>query len=595
MPLPMTRDRPASSPPAPLPARWGVRRTLLHAGLFATLVAAIGLHFAPRVVGVEALAPQRGRVVLPFSWAGPSTWEFAGTIRVGATPLRHLTVRADDCVTRVAVDDIVLLDAPCRGEGHWTPTRIPLPDLDPGVPHRVSVQVSNSVGLTMFALRQAVGPGHRTLLLVLIAGLGWLVVVRRTGRGAGEFWIGAGAILLGMLLHAGADPWLRQHDIGGHREYVEWLLTKGTIPPVLHGWETFQPPLYYVAAAGAHRLWEAVTPEDPARGIQALALAAYVATVLLAALFGTRRGSAVGLLPAALVALLPAHLFLASRISNDVPLALLGGLATVLLVRGAEEGSRRVLLLAGLAIAAAVATKVSSMALVGAGGAFALLVGGGGGKRWGARFGDAALVALPGGAAVLALVVRSIVEAGVPFYTQTDRLPDNQVVPNTFWKFFSFDAVAVVVERAFDYGSGAVRDSLATSLAVTAAGGDEPLGWLGIPLLPFLVPSFLGVVLLVAVGLVVPPGRRPADLAPWLMGCAVLAFLWLYNFTSPWSSCQNARLLAPAFVPLALVAARGESILLNRTDRPVVRGFIRLLPIPFLLLSASVFLRLAFW
>lgn len=587
---------PPPPPSSPLPPpRRGIRRTLLAAALFAALVAAIGVRFAPRVVGVEAVAPQRGRVVLPFSWAGPSTWEFEATIRPGSSPLRHLTVRADECVSRLVVDGVVRLDAPCGGEGHWTPTRIPLPDLDPTVPHRISVRVSNSFGLMLFALRQAVGPGLRTLLVVLLAGLGWLAVVRKTGRGAGVFWTGAGALLLGTLLHAGADPWLRQHDIGGHREYVDWLLTKGTIPPVLQGWETFQPPLYYAAAAAAHRLWEAATPEDPARGIQALALAAYVATVLLAALFGTRRGAAAGILPAALVALLPAHLLLASRISNDVPLALLGGLATVLLVRGAENGSRRDLLLAGLAIAAAVATKVSAMALVGAAGAFALLARGGGRERRGGRWGDAILVALPGGATAAVLAFRSLSQAGVPFYAPTDRLPANQVVPNTLWKFLSFDAVAAVAERAFDYGSGAVRDSLATSLAVTAAGGDEPLGWLGARLLPLLVPSFLGVVLLVAVGLVVPPGRRPADLAPWLMGTSVLAFLWLYNFASPWSSCQNARLLAPAFVPLALVAARGSAILRNRAQRPIVRWLVLLLPVPFLLSAFEVFLRLAFW
>jgi hypothetical protein len=579
-----------------VPLPWSARRLLLHLVPFALLLFAVGAYFSPRVVELRASGPESGFVPSPFSWPGPGNWKFEGTIRPGLRPLRHLTLRADDCVERLAVDGVAVVDAPCKAWSNWTPTRIALPPLDSATPHHLSLQVPNASGMALLSIREAGGPGFRTLLVLLLAGALWMAVVAGTGRPSWVFWAGAASILLGGLLHEVGDPWLRQHDIGGHREYVSFVLDRWEIPPILQGWETFQPPLYYFVAAAAHRLWEATTWEDPARGMQALAAAAFVLTVLVAALFVSRRDSkGPQLLPVALLALLPAHLLLAGRISNDSLLPLLGGLALAAMATGMESGSRASFASGGAALALALATKSSSIALLGAAALLVVFAEPSAWREPRRRATDALLLLGPGAAVALLVAVRSWRQTGSPFFAPTALLPANQVVPNTFWKFLSFDPVALVREGAFDYEGGRIRESLATSLAATSAAADEQLAWLEDPLLPILAPAFLAVVLLVAIGLVVPPRRRESDLVPWLLSLSFLAFLWLYNFRSPYSSCENARLLAPVFVPLTLVAARGQSLLLGRWGNRWTRGFARLLPLPFLVASASLLLRLVLW
>jgi hypothetical protein len=43
-------------------------------------------------------------------------------------------------------------------------------------------------------------------------------------------------------------PFLRQHDVEGHRD-IDHLSANLTLPAVQQGWETWQPPLYYIIAA----------------------------------------------------------------------------------------------------------------------------------------------------------------------------------------------------------------------------------------------------------------------------------------------------------------------------------------------------------
>ena len=51
---------------------------------------------------------------------------------------------------------------------------------------------------------------------------------------------------------------------------------------MLQGWETWQPPLYYVAAALWRVPFSAFTFDDPFRPVQYLAALAYLATILAA-------------------------------------------------------------------------------------------------------------------------------------------------------------------------------------------------------------------------------------------------------------------------------------------------------------------------
>jgi hypothetical protein len=41
---------------------------------------------------------------------------------------------------------------------------------------------------------------------------------------------------------------VREYDVDGHIQYIEYILNHGSIPSRNYGWETFQPPFYYLTA-----------------------------------------------------------------------------------------------------------------------------------------------------------------------------------------------------------------------------------------------------------------------------------------------------------------------------------------------------------
>ena len=101
------------------------------------------------------------------------------------------------------------------------------------------------------------------LLALLLAGnLSWVVALCLIAWDAGAFlfaarsgyavWVGWPLALAGLLAAqcvVQTPPSIRQHDVEGHREYVDFVSTHVGLPAVQQGWETWQPPLYYFLAA----------------------------------------------------------------------------------------------------------------------------------------------------------------------------------------------------------------------------------------------------------------------------------------------------------------------------------------------------------
>lgn len=72
---------------------------------------------------------------------------------------------------------------------------------------------------------------------------------------------------------------MRSHDVGGHMQYIEYLLNNHALPAIHDGWQTYQPPLYYLVAAGVYKLLQLAGITESAqvwRGIQFLSLALYM-------------------------------------------------------------------------------------------------------------------------------------------------------------------------------------------------------------------------------------------------------------------------------------------------------------------------------
>ncbi len=113
---------------------------------------------------------------------------------------------------------------------------------------------------------------------------------------------------------------VRQHDIEGHREYIDHLTAERRLPAIRQGWETWQPPLYYVAAALWRWPFSTISFQDPFRSVQFFAAALYLAAIIAAQVGLRRLGfnnvEATGAL--GLLALLPGIVVFAARINNDV-------------------------------------------------------------------------------------------------------------------------------------------------------------------------------------------------------------------------------------------------------------------------------------
>jgi hypothetical protein len=99
-------------------------------------------------------------------------------------------------------------------------------------------------------------------------------------------WVGWPVALAGFLALQYVEvtpPSVRQHDVEGHREYIEHLTTEATLPDVRQGWETWQPPLYYVVATAWRWLFSGLAFADTFRSVQFFASVLYLATLVASA------------------------------------------------------------------------------------------------------------------------------------------------------------------------------------------------------------------------------------------------------------------------------------------------------------------------
>jgi hypothetical protein len=88
-----------------------------------------------------------------------------------------------------------------------------------------------------------------------------------------------GGFLLRALYFLNTSFDVRTHDVGGHMQYIEYLLANRTIPAIHYGWQTYHPPLYYIVAAFLYQLlrWAGITQTAQIwRGIQFLSVLLYM-------------------------------------------------------------------------------------------------------------------------------------------------------------------------------------------------------------------------------------------------------------------------------------------------------------------------------
>jgi hypothetical protein len=65
-----------------------------------------------------------------------------------------------------------------------------------------------------------------------------------------------GGFLLRLLYFIITPIGVRTHDVGGHMHYIKYLVDNRMIPAIHLGWQTYQPPLYYMTAAFFYKLMQ---------------------------------------------------------------------------------------------------------------------------------------------------------------------------------------------------------------------------------------------------------------------------------------------------------------------------------------------------
>jgi 4-amino-4-deoxy-L-arabinose transferase-like glycosyltransferase len=152
-------------------------------------------------------------------------------------------------------------------------------------------------------------------------------------------------------------------DAPAHLVYVEYLLERGSLPTAAYGFSTYHPPLFYLLTAALHGIFGAGTAVYHAipflSGLSNIGLTAWLARRLWPDQ-ALRPSLAIGA-----AALLPMNLYMSAYVSNE-PLhaSVVGG--CIALATGILLSSRvklRHLIALGLALAAALLTKFTSLAL----------------------------------------------------------------------------------------------------------------------------------------------------------------------------------------------------------------------------------------
>ena len=328
-------------------------RGILHSprrfGWLAGLVLALASLFHPltmiRVTGATVRLPGGPEipVTFPYSASVPAgqLQEFAFTVHKGRLTQRGIVFVPDDHFDALVVNG---KDVPLDG--------VDPKDLDNfhhGFRFPIGRYLRAGDNAVVARVRNAGGPGGLDVMsdphdwmnrAEVIAAMSAFVVLLLTALRTFKVpWSTASLFAAGVAVRFGylsVTPYsVRDHDVSGHVEYIEYILSHGSLPPPYGGWSFYQPPLYYLLGAG---LWKALTilgAESRATILRALQVQSLLyqlgflgfalGTVSLwvgrlpDALFGRRLASrsALGALFVALLCLWPSGVIHAVRIGND--------------------------------------------------------------------------------------------------------------------------------------------------------------------------------------------------------------------------------------------------------------------------------------
>lgn len=193
-------------------------------------------------------------------------------------------------------------------------------------------------------------------------------------------WVAPALVLAASLalnlVNTSRYPYSRAHfDWGGHVEYIQRIARTWRTPIAVEGWEMFQPPLYYYAAAVVYRLFggDAAT-EAALKAVQYFGCLVGVGLVAVGWAFARRlcrRGGVESLVAVSFAAFLPMSLYMNPLVTNEVFSATVIAVAAYGILRFlyAESGSESLWrpALSGTVVGLALLSKYTGLFVCGAG------------------------------------------------------------------------------------------------------------------------------------------------------------------------------------------------------------------------------------
>lgn len=564
----------------------GLRQHGMGLACAAGLLAVTGFMYfrAPlTVVAVRQTAPtQNDNVFLPVEFLRTSgTAEYDLELRVMPWTPRVLNLRVDDCLTSATVNGVSAFSHTCKGCDHCGGMALDLTQHLVNGTNIVHVVVRNNVGPGSVDVRQARGVTVGHLFAWWLFGAAWWWFARRRQLPLGAWLVGVGGVVLGSVYRIATSPTSRQHDYGAHKEYIEHILNNLALPAVKQGWETWQPPFYYLVAAA----WTAIGPTDRWAWAQLLSGTFYVCAVLLAAINWNRLTNGTGLhwLGAALFAAIPVHVFASARLSNDALMPLWGTITIILATSYLQHGQRRSVILLGLLLPLMIATKSNGLAFAAASGLTILVADQIADRPWRQRLVTVLWVSVPAALWWLGWMFRNHAQTGDWVYVM-HNLPDGLHVDNSAYKYLGFDLKVFFTESVYDTFKGQLRESWPMSLGASALTGEYGFAGLN-TYVGFMRAAFLPVMATFAVGVLTPPPNvwKQAWLPAILLFAFNLLFIGAYNWNYPYACHQDARMFGPCLLAVAVLYTHGLGVLEQRTGG-LLRWLLRLSPVVFLAL-----------
>lgn len=515
--------------------------------------------------------------------SGETTIDLRLTVQASSWAARHVVIHADNCLRALMINNR-FYRVPSNACDYDVGVAIDWGDFLQSGENVILAQVYNEGGGATFSFEPSL-QDWRTLVtyaLLICSIIGALTLIL---FGWKRSWLSppsvtvifaACVVRLAYLFHT--TPWQYAHDVDGHIEYIKYIALNGRLPEPFMGWESWQPPLYYLLAGGHWAVGQWLGLSERSLLLQTQLVAWLLALLgLLAcawwlhAVAGSERRPvlAAGVLAAAATA--PAVVFNATRINNDV-LAVAFSIGTmVMLQHWWMHPRRRTLVLATLCAIAAVAAKGSGLVLLPAFGIIVLL---GGKGRWFLRFFRAAVPCLCAFAVFLAIGLwRGTIHGEHESLNHTvvgnvGSLNSELRLGREPWHFAVFNPVAVVTHPLADPWNGARRQFYWEYAYRTWLFGefdyDRSLMRLG----QWIALLGLGLVAGAAAGLI-----RLRMRAYWPAGLFVVSLVAghiVFTVVSPFSTSQDFRYILPVLLPLSVFLLGGLQSMPKRYDGAAV-------------------------